>query len=120
MKLLGTFEQGLDGTVGKREWIQLIDSHPQLSHVPDKQGITPFTRRPMLYKAALDCARVLAGGIEVGMIHWAMDDSQLLFVCGAMGADEQVATVAEEVASRLGWGYRSRFRLIRPHVLRVA
>jgi hypothetical protein len=72
---------------------------------PDKQGINPFTRRHMLYKAAPDCARVLAEGIEIGTIHWAEDGSQRLAVWAAMGADVEVATVAEEVASRLGWRY---------------
>src|SRR5882724_7668303 len=105
MKLLGAIEQGIDGTVGRSEWIQLIDSHPELSHVPDKQGINPFTKRPMLYKAAPDCARVLAGGIEVGMIYWSEDGSHCLTVWAVMGAEAQVATVAEEVASRLGWRY---------------
>jgi hypothetical protein len=59
----------------------------------------------MLYKAAPDCARLLAGGIEVGMIHWAEDGSQCLAVWAEIGAEAQVATVAEEVASRLGWRY---------------
>jgi hypothetical protein len=105
MEFLGAIEPGIDGTVGMPEWIKLIDSHPQLSHVPDKEGINPFTRRPMLYKAAPGCARVSAGEIEIGMIDWAMDDSQRLAVWAAMGAQEQVATVAEEVASQLGWRY---------------
>jgi hypothetical protein len=105
MEFLGAIEPGIDGTAGKPEWVELIESHPQLSHAPDKQGINPFTRRPMLFKAAPDCARVLAGEIEVGMIHWAMDDSQRLAVWAEMGAEAQVATVAEEVASRLGWRY---------------
>ena len=105
MKLLGAIEPGIVGTAGKPQWIWLIESHPQLSHVPDKQGVNPFTRRPMLYKAAPDCARVLAGGIEVGMIHWAEDASQSLIVWAVMGAEAQVATVADDVASRLGWRY---------------
>ena len=57
----------------------------------------------MLCEAAPDCARVLAGGIEVGMLHRAIDDSQRLAVWAAMGAEAPIATVAEEVASRLGW-----------------
>jgi len=59
----------------------------------------------MLYKAASDCAHVVVEGIEVGMIHWAMDDSQKLVVWSATGAEVQVAVVAEHVATRLGWRY---------------
>ena len=105
MTSLGTIERDHSSATGRTEWIHLIDSHPQLSQVADKQGINPFTKGAMEYKAARDCAHVLVEGIEIGMIHWAMDDSQRLVVWSAAGAEAQVAAVAENVASRLGWRY---------------
>jgi hypothetical protein len=42
---------------------------------------------------------------EVGLIHWAEDDSRHLVVWSAAGAEEKVIDVATDVAARLGWHF---------------
>jgi hypothetical protein len=105
MRLLGTIEPGADLATGKPEWIRLIDAHPQLSPVPAREGINPFTRKPLLFKARPDTARVLVETRQIGSIYWAMDDSRRLIVSADIGSEQQVRNVAEDVASRLGWRF---------------
>ena len=105
MELLGTIEPGADLAVGKPEWIRLIGEHPQLSPVPDREGVNPFSREPHLYKANPDHARVLMQLEQVGSIHWAMDGSRRLVVWADTGSEESVRNIAVDVASRLGWRF---------------
>jgi hypothetical protein len=105
MELLGTIEPGADLATGRPEWIHLIDVHPQLSKVPPREGINPFTGDPHLYKARPDTARVLMELKQVGSIHWAMDESRRLVVWADTGFEEMVRNVAQDVASKLGWRF---------------
>jgi hypothetical protein len=105
MELLGTIEPGADLAVGKPEWIRLIGEHPQLSTMPDREGVNPFTRKPYLYKANPDLARVCVQLEQVGSIHWAMDDSRRLVVWAEPGSEQSVRNIAQDVASRLGWRF---------------
>ena len=105
MELLGTIEPGDDLTTNEPEWILLIGAHRQLSRVPDREGINPFTKEPMHYKARPDTARVLVGATEVGSIEWAQDGSRRLAVWSNVGSEEKVRSVARDVASRLGWQF---------------
>jgi hypothetical protein len=97
---LGTIEPGADLASGKPEWIRLSNAHPQLSPVPAREGVNPFSRDPHLYEARPDTARVLLELRQVGLIHWAMDDSRRLIVWADTGSEEKVGNVAQDVASR--------------------
>jgi hypothetical protein len=105
MELIGTVEPDAGVTNGKAEWICVIEAHPQLSLVPPKKGINPFSKTPHLYRADPTMARVIIEGAEVGSIHWAMDDSRRLVVWSKPGAEEKVRGIASDVAARLGWQY---------------
>ena len=105
MELLGTIEPGADLATGKPEWIRLIDAHPQLSPMLAREGINPFTRKPLLFEARPDTARVLVGLEQIGSIYWAMDDSRRLIVSADIGSEQEVRKVAADVASRLGWHF---------------
>ena len=105
MELVGTIERGSDVTMCQSEWIRLIGAHPELSPVPDREGINPFSKQPMLYKARPDTARVLVGAADVGLIHWADDGSSRLVVWSNAGSKDAVRRVARDVASRLGWQF---------------
>jgi hypothetical protein len=105
MELIGTIEPGIGVATGKPEWLRLIDTHPQLSSVPDQPGINPFTRAPVSFKARPDSARVLLEQRHVGQISWAMDDSRRLVVSSDTGFEDKVANIAQDVASRLGWRF---------------
>lgn len=105
MEPIGTIEPGIDVAIGKPDWIRLIDTHPQLSSVPARQGVNPFTRTPLLFEAKPDTARVLLEQRHIGQIYWAMDDSRCLIVSADTGFEDTVATIARDVASRLGWRF---------------
>jgi len=62
--------------------MRLIDAHPQLSRVPSRWGINPFTRGPLLFKSKPDTARVLMEQNPIGFIHWALNDTCRLIVAG--------------------------------------
>jgi hypothetical protein len=85
-----------------RQWIDLIDSHGSLDHVPPVMGINPFDRQPCEYNAPSSTARVVIGGVRVGAIGWAVDGSPVLLVDANEESVEDVAKVAEGVARRLG------------------
>lgn len=105
MEPIGTIEPGIDVATGKPDWIRLIDTHPQLSSVPARSGVNPFTRAPMLFTARPDTARVLLEQRQIGQIYWAMDDSRRLIVSADTGFEDMVANIAQDVASRLGWRF---------------
>jgi len=105
VELLGTIEPGIDVATGKPDWIRLIDAHPQLSSVPARWGVNPFSRSPLLFKPKPDTARVLLEQRQIGQIHWAMDDSRHLIVWADTGFEEMVGNVAQDIASRLGWRF---------------
>src|SRR5262245_10762396 len=102
MDLLGTIAPALAATSGRDDWISLIGVHPSLAPVPARQGINPFTKGPYLFKAPRDSARVMVADAEVGSIVWAEDESQMLVVWSTATERAQVASVAIDVASRLG------------------
>jgi hypothetical protein len=105
MDLLGTIEPTSDSSAGNSEWIALIGTHPSLAPIPPHQGINPFTKGQMQYKARPDSAQILVNGSKVGFITWAEDDSQLLVAWTNAGAEAQVANIAAEIAACLGWKF---------------
>jgi hypothetical protein len=105
MDLLGTIEPTVGTSAGRSEWLNLVGAHPSLAPFTPRQGINPFTKEPMQYKAAADTARVLVEGSQVGCIGWAEDNSQVLVAWSDTGAEAQVSAVAADVAARLGWQF---------------
>jgi hypothetical protein len=107
VELIGTIEAGAGLATGKAEWIRVIKGHPQLSAVPPDKGINPFSfsRKPLPYQRDPTTAQVRIDGDQVGSIHWVTDGLRRLLVWSSTGAEEKVATVATDVASRLGWHF---------------
>ena len=105
MDLLGTIEPTAGASAGRNEWLTLVGTHPSLAPVPPRQGINPFTKESMQYKAAPDTARVLVEGSQVGCFSWAEDNPQVLAVWSDTGAKAQVSAVAVDVAALLGWQF---------------
>jgi hypothetical protein len=103
--LLGKIEPDAGVGSGKAEWHHVIDAHPQLSRGQAKEGINPFDGKPHLYTANPYAAAVMIDGRDVGAIDWAIDNSRLLVVWSAAGAEEKVIGVAMDVAARLGWHF---------------
>jgi hypothetical protein len=85
--------------INNAQWIEMIHEHPSLEPVPPREGINPFTRKPTVYPAPADSARVVVGGKEVGSMEWAMDDSNMINV---YGDPEVVIPLAREIAEALG------------------
>jgi hypothetical protein len=105
MELVGTLEPPNDLASCREGWTRLIGAHPRLSPPPPRQGVNPFSRMPHTYTAAPDTARVLLGSQEIGLIHWAMDNSRHLVVQSHADSKAEVISVAQDVASRLGWRF---------------
>jgi hypothetical protein len=105
MELSGTIEPNHGASANQLEWIVLIGAHSSLAPGVPKPGVNPFSKQPILYKAAPDYARVLLDGRKVGAIHWAMDGSDRLVVWSLAAARTHVTEVAQDVASRLGWRF---------------
>jgi hypothetical protein len=102
---VGTIEPGSDSKTGRSEWLRLIGTHPQLSQVPPRQGVNPFSRGGSLYEAAPDAARVIENADDVGLIHWGMDDSRCLVVWSSAGSEAAVKRIAEDIAAQLEWHF---------------
>lgn len=85
--------------IDKKHFLDLIGRHPNLGPGTPKEGINPFTRKPMIIKPNPDTARIIVDGEEVGCMYWALDDSNLVNVSG----DPQVVIpIALEIAATLG------------------
>jgi hypothetical protein len=85
--------------INNGHWIEMIREHPNLGPVPPREGINPFTRKPTVFHAPADSARVVVGGKEVGSMEWAVDDSNRINV---YGDPEVVTPLAREIAEALG------------------
>ncbi len=86
---------GLD----KRQWIDLIQKHPQLVALEPREAINPFTKKITIVPPRTDVARVLQDGDEIGLMSWAEDDSNLINVFGEAQA---MIPLVIEVAGILG------------------
>jgi hypothetical protein len=102
MPYIGQIE-AIGGSAGidARRWMELIDSYGSLAHVPPVTGINPATRQPCEFNAPSSTARVMRGGARIGAILWALDGSPFLLVEADEEAADEVAKVAENIASRL-------------------
>ena len=94
-------------TVGSK-WLEIIDSHPSLRHVPPVMGINPFNHQPCEYNAPASTAQVLANGVQIGSIEWEQDGSRFLNVILHV-EDEQSAMVVVGVAAELAALLSARF-----------
>jgi hypothetical protein len=101
-ELVGTIDPDPGALTGKDEWIALIAMHPALASVAPKQGTNPFRRTPMVFNPSPDAATVLADGVKIGAIHWAMNESRQLVVWSEGEVKTAVIAIATDVASRLG------------------
>jgi hypothetical protein len=85
--------------IDKKRWFALIGRHPNLALPEPKEGVYPFTKKPMILKPRSDVARIIVDGEDVGTMYWSMDDSNLINVSG----DPQVVIpLAHEIAGSLG------------------
>lgn len=105
MELLGTIQARDDATAERDAWVTLISAHSFLASVAPREGISPLHRQPLTLKPRPDCARIMLDGNEVGMIEWAQDDSDRLIVWASHIAKIHAASVAIDIAARLGMRY---------------
>jgi hypothetical protein len=84
-------------------WTQLLATHPQLTPVPAREGVNPFTEAPFVYRAHPGDANVVVAGTHVGTMTWAQDGTHRIAVDGDASLVEPVAVA---VASELGGIYR--------------
>jgi hypothetical protein len=85
--------------IEKQRWIDLIREHPNLDCVLPREGINPFTRKPMVIRARPDEARIVVDSKDVGSMSWAEDDSNLINV---FGEAQVVIPLAHNIAEVLG------------------
>jgi hypothetical protein len=103
VRILGSIRSLPDAPgIDRGRWIELIASHPNLLRFKDREGINPFTRAPMIYRAGPDSGHVIVDGAEVGTMTWAQDGSHQISVEGDVALVEPIAL---EVASKLGGVY---------------
>ena len=90
--------------IDNQRWIDLIREHPNLVPPEPREGISPFTKRPMVIRPVPDVARVIIDGQEVGAMSWALDESNLINV---FGRPQAVVPLAIEIAQMLGGRFRA-------------
>jgi hypothetical protein len=101
MEFIGRIEPEPGGRLTKSEWVALIERHPQLARIAPREGINPFTQKPVMIEAPPTSARVLSSGTEIGSISWAEDDSELLNVWALSDRLPQLIEFAQEIAGLL-------------------
>jgi len=85
--------------IALEEWTRVIAAHPNLDRVPSVEGINPFTRAPMTFKGHPGDANVTIDGKIAGVMEWAPDDSNCIWV---RGDPALVSAIAADVAAKLG------------------
>jgi len=86
-----------------QKWTDLIAKHPSLVRFADREGVNPFTKGPMIFRAHPGNAHVVVDGATVGAMTWAEDGPDQI---GVEGVAALVEPLAREVASLLGAVYR--------------
>jgi hypothetical protein len=89
--------------INNRRWIDLIREHPSLVPPKPREMINPFSKRPMTIKPLPDVARIVVDGVEVGVMSWSLDDSNLINV---FGEPQAVIPLAFDIAKSLGGQFR--------------
>jgi len=88
-----------------QRWIEIIREHANLAPPPAKEGINPFTKKPMLIKPCSGIARVIVDGKQVGSMHWALAGANKIIV---WGESEAVLPLARDIAKALGGRFEER------------
>jgi hypothetical protein len=98
MEYLGGIAAEPDSPAIRRErWLALIDEHPALERPQPKEGINPFTRKPMLYNSPPDTVSVIVEGKEIGVMGFAQDSYILV-----QGERHPMVPFAHSIAEILG------------------
>jgi hypothetical protein len=85
--------------INKELWAKLIDDHPCLERFPSaKEGINPFTRKPMIYRSKDPGAWVVVDGRKVGRMDWPQNGSNCILVSGER---DPVVPLAHNIAEML-------------------
>ena len=104
MRILGSIASPPDPPgIDLGQWTDIIAVHPSLVRFADREGVNPFTKGPMIYRAHPGSAHVMVDGVEVGAMTWAQDGAHQIWV---EGDAELVEPLALDVASKLGGIYR--------------
>jgi len=82
-----------------QKWTDLIAKHPSLVRFADREGVNPFTKAPMIFRAHPGNAHVVVDGATVGAMTWVEDGPDQI---GVEGVAALVEPLAREVASLLG------------------
>lgn len=78
--------------IGLAEWLNLITEHPALEHMPDREGINPFTNERVVFSGR-GKAFYVAGGERLG--NAVLEDGEVL----TSGIPRETC---EDIARRLG------------------
>ncbi len=85
--------------IDKQQWVNLIREHLNLVPPEPREGINPFTKKSMIIKPTSDVTDIVIDGKEVGVMSWALDESNLINV---FGEPQAVIPLAHEIAKALG------------------
>ena len=108
MAPLGNIEPVPESRSGRADWVALINAHPRLSPFVPIEGINPFTKQPLVFRAPVDVARVMSGDTEIGQMIWAQDGSGHIIIWAKLADQADVESVSVEIAEKLGWQFRRR------------
>jgi hypothetical protein len=107
MELVGVICAAVDPPgIDRDRWLALIALDSRLSPVPPREGINPFTRKPTIFRAPPETARVHLDGEEAGGIEWSQSETHELLVFSTSSAAQAVAAVAGELAVKLDGEFR--------------
>lgn len=99
MDLIGEIRSEPDPPgIDRRRWIDAIRDHPNLVPPEPREGINPFTKKPMAIQPRPDVARIVVDEEEVGAMEWAQDDSNMINV---FGDPKAVIPLARDIAELL-------------------
>jgi hypothetical protein len=92
-------------SVDVQRWLEVITQHPNLSLLPPREGLNPFTKQPYLYPAPAENAQVILDGVQIGSMTWAEDGSRQIAVDGDAAT---LVKIAMQVAEELGCIFEPR------------
>jgi hypothetical protein len=103
MEPLGAIKTaGGSADIAYEDWVRLVETHPNLSRVPPREGINPFTRQPMTFNGHPGDAHVVVAGQVVGGMFW----TEVYALISVEGDAARVEPIAIEIAARLAAQYQ--------------
>jgi hypothetical protein len=98
MEIRGSIRPAGTAPFDKAVWCEFIQKRPELRSPAPREGINPFTKKPVLFRSRKDEAEIMLNGVVIGGADWSQSEEPLINV----SVEASGLPLVQELASALG------------------